>query len=142
MAENASGLIRSSKKLGALGLGSFAVAAAFMSLGSGTASAEVEEVAPSPQVTSRQALIIDDNSLRASAIGEARGFLDTRSADSGIVHAQGELLPSASGSRPGPGRELPGRAAVGGHAVRRDSLSNVPTERGDLCQRSSITCRS
>ncbi|GAA1675688.1 hypothetical protein MMUR_58560 [Mycolicibacterium murale] len=93
MAENASGLIRSSKKLGALGLGSFAVAAAFMSLGSGTASA-VEEVAPTPQVTSRQALIIDDNSLRSSAIGEARGFLSTRAADSGIVHAVGEVKDS------------------------------------------------
>lgn len=94
MAENASGLIRSSKKLGALGLGSFAIAAAFMSLGSGTASADVEEVAPTPQVTSRQALVIDDNSLRASAIGEARGFLETRSGDSGIVHAQGETRDS------------------------------------------------
>jgi hypothetical protein len=94
MAENASGLIRSSKKLGALGLGSFAVAAAFMSLGSGTASAEVEEVAPTPQVTSRQALVIDENALRATAVGEARGFLETRSADSGIVHAQGEVVDS------------------------------------------------
>jgi hypothetical protein len=94
MAENASGLIRSSKKLGALGLGSFAVAAAFMSLGSGTASAEVEEVAPTPQVTSRQALVIDDNSLRATAIGEARGFLSTRSGEEGIVHAQGEIRDS------------------------------------------------
>ena len=93
MADNASGLIRSSKKLVALGLGSFAVAAAFMSLGSGTASA-VEEVAPSPQVTSRQALIIDDNALRSTAIGEARGFLSTRSADSGIVHAVGEVKDS------------------------------------------------
>ncbi|CAN5453237.1 hypothetical protein BH11ACT7_BH11ACT7_34220 [soil metagenome] len=94
MAENASGLIQSSKKLGALGLGSFAVAAAFMGLGSGTASAEVEEVAPSPQVTSRQALVIDENSLRSQAMGQARGFLDTRSADSGIVHAQGETRDS------------------------------------------------
>lgn len=94
MADNANGLIRRSKKLGALGLGSFAVGAAFMGLGTGTASADVEEVAPSPVVTSRQALIIDENALRATAPGEARGFLETRMADAGIVHSQGETRDS------------------------------------------------
>ncbi|MGB3482479.1 MAG: hypothetical protein WBB07_09740 [Mycobacterium sp.] len=93
MALNASGLVRSSKKLAALGLGSAAVAAAFMSLGSGTANA-VEEVAPTPVVTSRQALIIDDNALRATAPGQARGMLNTRSANSGVVHAQGNVKDS------------------------------------------------
>lgn len=91
MADHASGLAAGAKKLTALGLGSFAVAAAFMTLGSAVASADVEEVAPSPQVTSRQALIIDENSLRASAIGEARGPGETATADLGIVSAQGEV---------------------------------------------------
>jgi len=94
MADNASGLMAGAKKLTALGLGSFAVTAAFLTLGSAVASADVEEVAPSPQVTSRQALIIDDNSLRAAAIGEARGAGGTITADSGIVSAQGEVRDS------------------------------------------------
>ena len=94
MAENSTAFMTSAKKLSALGLGSFAVAAAFMSLGSAVANAAVEEVAPSPQVTSRQALIIDDNSLRASAIGEARGFGETITSDTGIVSAQGEVRDS------------------------------------------------
>jgi hypothetical protein len=93
MADNASGPIRSAKKLGALGLGSFAVAAAFMGLGSGTANA-VEEVAPTPAVTSRQALIIDQNALRFTAPGEARGMLSTRNGAEGIVHAQGDVKDS------------------------------------------------
>ncbi|AQA01537.1 hypothetical protein BVC93_02795 [Mycobacterium sp. MS1601] len=87
MAINSSGI----KTLGVLGFGSLAVSAAFMSLGSATASAAVEEMAPTPQVTSRQALIIDDNSLRSTAIGEARGLGESRSADMGEVNAQGEL---------------------------------------------------
>lgn len=94
MAENASGRMSSAKKLSALGLGSFAVAAAFMSLGNAVASADVEEVAPSPQVTSRQALIIDENSLRATAIGQARGQGESRAAESGTVTAQGEVRDS------------------------------------------------
>jgi hypothetical protein len=94
MADNASGLIRRSKKLGVLGLGSLAVGVAMMGFGTGTASADVEEVAPSPVVTSRQALLIDENALRATSLGEARGFLSTRTADSGIVHAQGETRDS------------------------------------------------
>ncbi|CAN5722521.1 hypothetical protein BH10ACT9_BH10ACT9_22360 [soil metagenome] len=94
MAETAKGLMTGAKKLSAVGLGSFAVAAAFMSLGSVVANADVEEVAPSPQVTSRQALLIDENSLRAVAIGEARGPGDTRSADMQTVNAQGEVRDS------------------------------------------------
>jgi hypothetical protein len=91
MAEKSNAPMANAKKLSALGLGAFAVAAAFMSFGSAVASADVEEMAPSPQVTSRQALIIDENSLRASAIGEARGFGDTLTSDTGIVSAQGEV---------------------------------------------------
>ncbi|MDO0975073.1 hypothetical protein [Mycolicibacterium frederiksbergense] len=79
-----------SKTLAVLGLGSFAGATVLAGLGSATASAEVEESAPTPYVTSRQALLIDDNALRVADYGQARGFLDTRNAESGIVHAQGE----------------------------------------------------
>lgn len=94
MAENASGLIRSSKKLGALGLGSFALAAAFMGLGGATANAEVEEVAPSLAVTSGNALHFGEGGIRNSVSGVARGAGATRSADSGIVHALGEVKDS------------------------------------------------
>ena len=80
----------SSKKLAILGFGSFAGATLLAGLGSATAAAEVEESAPAPYVTSRQALLVDDNALRVADYGEARGFLDTRSANAGIVHAQGE----------------------------------------------------
>ena len=78
-----------SMKLAVLGFGSFAGATVLAGLGSATASAEVEESAPAPYVTSRQAILIDDNALRVADYGEARGFLDTRNAESGIVHAQG-----------------------------------------------------
>jgi hypothetical protein len=78
-------------KITALGLGTVAAAAAFMSIGSAVATAEVTEVAPSPQVTSRQALLIDDNALRSADYGEARGLGETRNADLGVVTAQGEV---------------------------------------------------
>ncbi|MDF2824526.1 MAG: hypothetical protein K0R68_1934 [Mycobacterium sp.] len=94
MADNSGRLLPGTKKLVALGLGSFAVSAAFMTLGSATASADVEEMAPTPQVTSRQALVVDENSLRSTAIGEARGFGETRSADMTEISAQGELRDS------------------------------------------------
>ncbi|PEG53179.1 hypothetical protein [Mycolicibacterium diernhoferi] len=79
-----------SKKLAVLGFGSFAGATLLAGLGSATASAEVQESAPAPYVTSRQAILIDDNALRVADYGEARGFLDTRNAESGVVHAQGQ----------------------------------------------------
>lgn len=79
------------KKITALGLGTFAAAAAFMSIGSAVANADVTEVAPSPQVTSRQALLIDENALRSADYGEARGLGETRNASMGIVSAQGEV---------------------------------------------------
>jgi hypothetical protein len=79
-----------SKKLAVLGFGSFAGATLLSGLGSATASAEVEEKAPAPYVTSRQALLIDDNALRVTDVGQARGFLETRAGDPGVVHAQGE----------------------------------------------------
>jgi len=79
-----------SKKLAVLGFGSFVGATVLTALGSATANAEVQESAPAPYVTSRQAQVIDENALRFVDYGQARGFMDTRSADPGVVHAQGE----------------------------------------------------
>lgn len=94
MSNNAGSFVRTTKKLTALSLGSFAVAAAFMTISSATANAEVEEVAPSPIVTSRQALIIDRNALRRTAIGNVRGQGETRRARDGEVRAHGEVRDS------------------------------------------------
>jgi hypothetical protein len=58
------------------------------------AGAEVTEMAPSPQVTSRQAILIDQNALRAVAIGEARGSGTNRLGDMTTVSAQGEVRDS------------------------------------------------
>ncbi|WP_395310574.1 hypothetical protein V4U86_07150 [Mycobacterium sp. AMU20-3851] len=84
----------STKKITAVGLGSFAVAAAFMGLSGAVANADIEEVAPSPQVTSRQALLIDDNALRVADYGQARGLGESRAGDMGEVTAQGEVRDS------------------------------------------------
>lgn len=79
-----------SKKLAILGFGPFVGATVLAGLVSATASAEVEESAPAPYVTSRQAELVSDNALRIVDYGVARGFLETRNSDPGIVHAQGE----------------------------------------------------
>jgi hypothetical protein len=87
MAAHAKALTRSSKKLGIVGLGSFAVAAAFIGVGSGTANADIEEVSPSPVVTSRQAS--ENSVIRINDYGLARGISEARVADAGIVNAFG-----------------------------------------------------
>lgn len=93
MTGNAGGVLNA-KKLAAIGLGLSTVAAAFMSVGAATASADITEVAPRPNVTSRQSQVIDQDALRRTAIGEARGVFETRSADEGTVSAQGEVRDS------------------------------------------------
>ena len=87
MAAHAKALTRSSKKLGIVGLGSFAVAAAFIGVGSGTANADVEEVSPSPVVTSRQAS--QNSVIRINDFGLARGISEARVADAGVINAFG-----------------------------------------------------
>lgn len=87
MAAHAKALTRSSKKLGIVGLGSFAVAAAFIGVGSGTANADVEEVSPAPVVTSRQAS--QNSVIRINDFGLARGISEARVADAGVVNAFG-----------------------------------------------------
>jgi hypothetical protein len=80
------------KKLGALGLGSFAVAAAFAGLGSATANADIEEVGPGPTVTSRQAS--ENSVIRINDFGVARGISEARVADAGVISAFGEVRDS------------------------------------------------
>lgn len=84
---NAKALTRSWKKLGTVGLGSFAVAAASIGLGSGTANADIDEIAPSPVVTSRQAS--QNSVIRINDYGAARGISEARLADAGVVNAFG-----------------------------------------------------
>lgn len=86
-----------------MGLGSFAVATAFMGLGSGTANADIEEWGPNPTVTSRQATVVSEDAVRPNDFGVARGLADTRLADAGVISAVGEV------------RDTP-KAVVGGTA--------------------------
>jgi hypothetical protein len=87
MAAHAKALTRSSKKLGIVGLGSFAIAAAFIGVGSGTANADVEEISPSPVVISRQAS--QNSVIRINDYGLARGISEARVADAGEINAFG-----------------------------------------------------
>lgn len=95
MTVTARGFMRTATKLTVLGIGSAAAAVTFMGLGATTANAEVQEMAPRPNVTSRQATVIDQNALRRTSQGQARGSLaDNRRAGKGGVHAQGEVRDS------------------------------------------------
>ncbi|MDG4667701.1 hypothetical protein [Mycobacterium sp. 236(2023)] len=87
MAKHAKAPARSAKTLGAVGLGSFVVAAAFSGLSAGTAGADVEEIAPGPQVTSRQAS--ENAVIRINDFGVARGISEARLGDAGEVSATG-----------------------------------------------------
>ncbi|VEG56513.1 Uncharacterised protein [Mycolicibacterium aurum] len=89
MAKHAKASARHSKKLGAVGLGSFAVTVAFAGLGSGTAHADINEVGPGPTVTSRQAS--QNSVIRINDFGLARGISEARVADAGEVNAFGEV---------------------------------------------------
>jgi hypothetical protein len=86
-----------------VGAGSFA---AFVTLGVGTAGAEVEELAPGPVVTSRAATAVNEYGVRLTDIGDARGQTGgPRAAGSGIVHSQGETrdsIKAVPGSATGP----------------------------------------
>ena len=89
MTVNTTPRARRAKKLGALGLGSIAAAAAFAAIGSGTASADVTEVGPGPTVTSRQAS--QNSVIRINDFGVARGISESRIADAGVINAFGEV---------------------------------------------------
>lgn len=88
MGENVDALDLSAKKVTALGLASCVLATAFLGLATTPASADVTEVAPRPNVTSRQAQVVDQNALRRTSAGQARGSLaDNRSSDEGTVRS-------------------------------------------------------
>lgn len=71
MPEQLQAFVRGSKKLGILGFGSLAVAAACIGLSSATASAEIVEISPEePIVTSRQATLISEDAVRQTDIGD------------------------------------------------------------------------
>lgn len=92
MPANTRSLVRIATKLTVVCIGATAVAAAFVTVSAATAGAEVIEVAPRPNVTSRQAVIVDKNALRRSGQGVARGALaENRRAGAGGVMAQGEV---------------------------------------------------
>ena len=110
MAGYARALTRSSKKLGLVGLGSFA-AAAMVGLGSGTANAEVDEVGPSPVVTSRQAS--ENSVIRINDFGVARGISEARLADAGILNAFGEVRDSVKAVVGGTASAFEGEYPVG-----------------------------
>lgn len=85
-------LVRIATKLTIVGIGTAAVAAAFATVSAATANAEVNEVAARPNVTSRQAVLVDRNALRRSGQGVARGPLfDSSRPGEGEVVAQGEV---------------------------------------------------
>jgi hypothetical protein len=85
-------LVRIATKLTVVGVGTAAVAAAFVTVGAATAGAEVTEVAPGPYVSSRQAVVVDRNALRRSGQGVARGAgAENRRAGDGGVMAQGDV---------------------------------------------------
>ncbi|MFB1296561.1 hypothetical protein ACAG24_013665 [Mycobacterium sp. pW049] len=105
-------LARSAKALGVVGLGAFG-AMAFIGLGSGVAGADIEEVAPGPIVTSRQAS--ENSVIRINDPGVARGISEARLGDAGVVNAQGEVRDSTKAvngtrSRPFRGGYAPGPA--------------------------------
>ncbi len=83
-------LVRSATKLTVVGIGTAAFAAALVTVSSATANADVVEIKPRPNVTSRQAVLVDKNALRRTGQGVVRGAgAENRRPDSGGVMAQG-----------------------------------------------------
>lgn len=83
---------RITSKLTAVTIGAAAVAAAFVTVDTAPASAEVTEVQPRPNVSSRQAILLDKNAVRRSGQGIARGAgAENRRADNGGIMAHGEV---------------------------------------------------
>ena len=82
------------KKLATAGIGAFALAAGLITFGAASANAEVEEVAPGPEVRSRQASVVSDEWLRIVDPSVARGLSQARLADAGEINAQGDTRDS------------------------------------------------
>lgn len=97
---------RSRKALtwGVAALGAFGVAVGTIAAAA-VATADVTEVAPGPEVHSRQASVSSYIGVRNNAPSVARGTSETRLADGGGIEAQGEVRDST--------KAVPGTAAGG-----------------------------
>lgn len=104
-------LARGVKKAGLIGLGGLAAGALSVGVGSGVAGADVDEVGPSPTVTSRQAS--QNSVIRINDYGVARGISETRLADSGEISAQGEIRDNIKAVPGGKARGFRGGYPVG-----------------------------
>ena len=113
MVDNAGALARRSLTLGLAAFGTFAAAA--VGLGCGTANADVDEIAPSPNVTASQT---QNSVIRINDFGVASGISETRLADAGVVTAQGEVRDTV-------------RAVVGGTASAYEGEYPVGPPIGD-----------
>ncbi|MDY7000044.1 MAG: hypothetical protein SW019_25940 [Actinomycetota bacterium] len=89
MTAPADALAHGLRRVSMAGLGGLAVGALSLGLGSGAANADVDEVGPSPTVTSRQAS--QNSVIRINDYGVARGIAEARLADAGEISAHGEI---------------------------------------------------
>lgn len=110
MAEHTEGLVRRTKKLGAVGFGGLAIIAALLSFGAGTASAD--EIFADPSTPSQGPAVEDgirsvQGQLRASDIGVARaqGVTQTDDGYSAEADVRGSdiAVPVVFGESPPPG---------------------------------------
>lgn len=104
-------LARSAAMLGIASVGAVG-AVAFISVGAGTAGADVKTMPPRPIVTSRQAS--ENSVVRINDMGAARGISEARLGDThGVVHAQGEVRDSVKAVQGSKSRPFRGVFPVG-----------------------------
>jgi len=87
---------------GIAGIGVLGIAAAALA-SAAVAVADVNEMAPGPEVHSRQASVSSYQGVRVNSPNVARGQSETRLAGAGVIEAQGEVRDSA--------KAVPGSAA-------------------------------
>ena len=102
---------RGVKKAGLIGLGGLAAGALSVGMGAGAAGADVDEVGPSPTVTSRQAS--ENSVIRINDYGVARGVSEGRLADAGVISGQGEIRDTVKAVPGGKARGFRGGYPVG-----------------------------
>ena len=106
MAEHTEGLVRRTKKLGAVGFGGLAITAALLSFGAGTASAD--DIAADPYTPSSSPAVEDNprsvqGEVRASDIGVAQAQGVTKNGDefSAVAQVRGSDIARLN-TAPGP----------------------------------------
>ncbi len=102
---------RTIKTMQMAGMGGLAAAAALAGFGGGVASADVDEIGPSPTVTSRQAS--QNSVIRINDYGVARGVSRSRLADAGEVSAFGDVRDSVMAVPGGRASEFRGGYPLG-----------------------------